>query len=558
MGFFNERSRSSKVGLNPSAVYIIAAVVVLTLLASPNISRQGGTADAADPCATIKVSIGPDVPHDYPGGKRPAPSEETSATLAAFAWQQFLALSWQSSYRQNQKRGTPDTDWSYEQPYQKGVPLVWETYAHRSELRPAGESLTAPFDSPPKYLFENPPKPGPGNPSFTLFNNLDEDNEIGSCDVYLGPGDPAIQPLVLYQAKTNRAEYDYIKQRFGEHQQSKTYKDSSGKEVPSPLYAAQEANKASIKREGKPSRDGINLPAGEINGNEGAIEIKTAFLMVTDENREALEGFFKTEAIFYTKDGDTYHYHNGVFALLGMHIIHKTKSFPDFIFTSFEHKNLRTLKLKDIGFQYILLSPFPNNFEGVNFTYLTEEQKAEINVKLMEEYKTKTVPSGVQVGERQTIVRQTGSSPTIDGHLYPIPKCLDEVTNTVHIELQKLNPKSPWLNYKLIGVQALITRKWAEKPSEGAGPNHFMANFVIESDKFLGNFFGPGFGGDPFGNGHNILFQGKTYNTGGCKGCHGVAQTASGTDFSFLLDYGAGKPVDNPDTIFYVPPPLPK
>jgi hypothetical protein len=38
-----------------------------------------------------------------------------------------------------------------------------------------------------------------------------------------------------------------------------------------------------------------------------------------------------------------------------------------------------------------------------------------------------------------------------------------------------------------------------------------------------------------------------------CKGCHGVAQTAFGTDFNFLLDFGAGKPVNNPDTIFYHP-----
>ena len=70
-----------------------------------------------------------------------------------------------------------------------------------------------------------------------------------------------------------------------------------------------------------------------------------------------------------------------------------------------------------------------------------------------------------------------------------------------------------------------------------------------------------GFGTNPFPtgpknaqgeqNGDNILYKGKTYNMGGCKGCHGVAQTAFGTDFSFLLDFVADKPVVDPDTIIY-------
>jgi len=41
---------------------------------------------------------------------------------------------------------------------------------------------------------------------------------------------------------------------------------------------------------------------------------------------------------------------------------------------------------------------------------------------------------------------------------------------------------------------------------------------------------------------------------GGCKGCHGVAQTAFGTDFSFLLDFGNNKPSVSPATITYYPP----
>jgi hypothetical protein len=82
-----------------------------------------------------------------------------------------------------------------------------------------------------------------------------------------------------------------------------------------------------------------------------------------------------------------------------------------------------------------------------------------------------------------------------------------------------------------------------------------MANFVVESDPFLNNFSGPGFGKNgnaifPAGC-QNTVYKNKIYDNGGCKGCHGVAQTAFGTDFSFLLDFGNNKPSIQPATIHY-------
>lgn len=520
----------------------IGLLAAFVLPASQRASQSGGNNQAV-----AQVTIGPDVPHDVPGGKRLPPSEASNKVLATFAWQQFLALCWQSNYSETKPvRGTADPNWDYTKPYQPGQPLVWETFAHRSELRPAGTPLVKPYDKVPEYLFVNPPKPGSGKPSFTLFNNLDEDNEIGSCDIYLGPGDPATQPVVLYQAKVNRAEYDYMKNTFG-----KSQNDPNGK-----LAKAATANQNSIKNHKKPARDGIDLPAGNNNMagalGEGAIEIKTAFMLVTASNQAMFKDFFQTRAIYYTAKYDPgsgtysdYTYHNGTFALLGIHIIHKTASYPDFIFTSFEH-----VSLAKMPFDYILLSPAPPAYPGSNFNPFNAMVPA-------------GAPTASQFGNRETIIRQGGNSPTSNGQLYPVPPLLDAVTQAFHQQLAKLNPTSVWLNYRLIGVQANITEKWSAKPTADAGPNHFMANHVIESDAFLGNFFGPGFGSNPFPvgpagpdgtkNGDNILFEGKTFNMGGCKGCHGVAQTSFGTDFSFLLDFGVNKPVVNPDTIVYHP-----
>jgi hypothetical protein len=524
---------------------VLASVMLLAL--------AGAGSHAADPCATVQVPIGPNVPHDVPGGMRLPPTDDSNAQLAAFAWQQFLALCWQSDYDTTSfSRGAPDTNWNYSMAYKPGQPLVWETYAHRSELRPSGIALDVPFSKQPLYLFGNKTiTPAPGA-AFNLFNNLDEDSEIGSCSIYLGPadpskGDPTKQHVVLYQAKVNQAEYDYIRMTFGQ-----TQSDPNGA-----LAAAQKANVISIKNNRMPATNGISLPAGDNSlpgsAGEGAIEIKTAFLLVTDENKADLKDFFQTQAIYYTVDYNpnkvpsysNWTYHNGTFALLAIHVIHKTKSYPDFIFTSFEHQSLASKP-----FQFILTSPAPPKYPGSNFNPFNAVPPP-------------NVIDGTQFGVRHLIKRQSGTNPTSNGQLYPIPPCLDTVTQTVHNELKKLNPNSIWLNYRLMGVQANITEKWAPVASEGAGPNHFMANHVVESDAFLGNFFGPGFGGNPFPtgpkapdgsqSGDNILSQRKTYNMGGCKGCHGVAQTAFGTDFSFLLDFGNNKPVNNPDTIFYHP-----
>ncbi|MFC0186321.1 hypothetical protein ACFFJX_29375 [Pseudarcicella hirudinis] len=42
------------------------------------------------------------------------------------------------------------------------------------------------------------------------------------------------------------------------------------------------------------------------------------------------------------------------------------------------------------------------------------------------------------------------------------------------------------------------------------------------------------------------MYKGNLISMGGCQGCHGVAQTTLGGDFSFLMDT-VGKPVQTPD-----------
>ncbi|GJM35045.1 MAG: hypothetical protein DHS20C18_40460 [Saprospiraceae bacterium] len=419
--------------------------------------------------------------------------------IAKFAWEEFLALNWKSSYTTaNPKRGQADNSWSYQSAGAYPDLLVWETYAHRTELRPFFGKIM-PFNSAPHYSFGDTSniKPAPGeNPSFELFNNLDENNEIGSCDVY---AHGSLDQMVLYQAKVNQDEYDYFMQNLEDTTVLKTaISNTFNNLVKYKAYYEGATSSCNCP----PAQNVICLPCGGAqipNGNgatyEGAIEVKTAWRKL-DPAKDDTTRFYMKKVLYYTQGpGETIYYHNAVFGLVGIHIIHKTQNFPDFIFASWEQVDDRNANMN-----YVILDP----------------------------------NTGKETG---------GLKPVLDNQ-HVVPAYLDSVTNKVWSQLKGLNKESIWQYYRLIGVQSLPYNSLAEDPSK----NYYMANFVIESDSFLSVFSGPGFGVDSF-SGNNLIYDTQLFNMGGCKGCHGVAQTSFGTDFSFLLDFGNGKPTFAPDLL---------
>lgn len=417
----------------------------------------------------------------------------TPEQLIQFAWDEFIALTWKSSYSSDGKRDNPDQSWSWNN-YTGAYPdlVVWETYAHRTELRPANAHPMQNFDAAPVYTFEKQPLPANPQANFQLFNNLDENNEIGSCNLYAHYKKYQKTNQVLYQAKVNRDEYDYIKQN---------YPNSSV------LLAATTKTLNNIKQYNAyyqgatstcncPDTEGvICLPCGgsPIPGGTGtytgAMEIKTAWRKLTPEDNPA--DFFVRNAIYYEdgQNGGTT-YNNGDFALIGIHIIHKTTNYPDFIFATWEHVGV----------------------EGDDMAY-----------ELLD-----------------------GSNTIVDDYkrFHPIPAVVDKANKAVHAQMKAKNPNTIWQNYRLVGVQGAPT-------NDTTSFSYFLANYVIESDPALADFHGSGVGA-PFDGGVNILSNGQRLTMGGCKGCHGVAQITLGTDFSFLLDT-VGKPVPEPDILGPLP-----
>ena len=536
-----------------------AVLVFILLIGCPAEKPAEPKPDVAGTAPYLIIS--PTPPKDLPS--RSASLED----VAKFAWQEFLALNWKASIDStnppsaSNPRGKPDPNWNYSMPApQSPNPLTWQTYAQTTELRPNGPLVT-PWDNLgiPVYSYYNPPVQGNGVNN--LWNNLDEDNEIGSCDIYGNyNAQPSPKQLVLFQVRVNKDEYEYLRTSYGPDQNcgpagtGMTYPNCTSS-TGGLLAQAQAAVIKNITQPGYlyypgqtttcdcPPGQAICLPCGNTaTGAEGAIEVKSAWrrLLPTEDASR----FFTATSVYYDlNEAGQLAYYNDAFALVAMHIIHKTTNFPDFIFATFEQ-----VDVEKSDAEYIPLSP--------PFPPVSNPPAA-----------------GTEIPPAVPIVRQTGQ--TNRQEMHPVPAILDQVTENVRKQLVALNPSTVWQYYRLTGVQgasidcpvdlqgaAATTVNCIQKQNSTTctqlNPNYYMANFMVESDPFLNNFSGPGFGnkGNAIfpGDCQNTVYQAQIFNNGGCKGCHGVAQTAFGTDFSFLLDFGNNKPSIVPATVHYYPP----
>ncbi|MBO6515513.1 MAG: hypothetical protein JJ975_03090 [Bacteroidia bacterium] len=468
------------------ALYGILACIVIYLMActgaqSPEEEEEVTTLD-------FEVNFNPFPPKDLS-------ANASDTDLVKFAWEEFLALNWKSSYTENSKRDYPDLNWRWNSD-SSAYPdlLVWETYAHRTELRPYDDQML-PFDAPPHYSFGETLYPANGA-SFTLFNNLDENNEIGSCDVYGHVSEYDKDDMVLYQAKVNRDEYEYIYNNY--NTKAKLLSATSNTLSNIDAYNAYYPGAGSTCNCPVDSNV-ICLPCGDspIPGKsgetyQGAMEIKTAWRILVPEDDPSK--YLTREVIVYEKSNDSIYYDNKVLALIGIHIIHKTTNYPDYVFATWEHKSVQD---NDMG--YVLLDASGNETGPIHANY---------------------------------------------PRLHPIPPLVEESTRQVHQQIAAMNPNSIWLNYRLVGVQGAPT-------NDTSSFSFFLANYVIESDTTLADFHGSSIG-NPHDGQPNILLNGTRYSMGGCKGCHGVAQLTLGTDMSFLLDT-VGKPVVAPDVLEHTP-----
>jgi hypothetical protein len=489
----------------------------------------------AVPPASAQVTLPPnfisaDVPHDVLAG--PSASIQD---LAIFAWREFIALNWVAiDPATTGMRGRPNVNLPVGagflsiKPDQNGnFPLlVWHTYRHKNELFPAAPAQTdASFDSSmPTYNYQSPtPKAAPGA-NFQLFNNLDETSEIGLCQMFAHN-----TTRIAYEAKVSRALFDYA------NQNQLTKRDADGT-YPA-LTAATQNTMYYLALYGGTCGASTNipivsLPCGDAavagDAGEGAIEIKAAWRQLN--SAEAASGrFFMRTVLFYKGDPGTptepgnQTYNNAVYGLVALHIIHKTKSFPVFVFASWEqidnyddatNQNTEALQFTNLGYPNAAIPPFSN-------------------------YPNSPPPPNIPVTRN-----------------HPIHSQIPPVNDAVHAAFTKIDPQTVWQYYKLIGVQAMPVNG---PPSKTASPDdlsyYHLANIVVETNQTLQNFAGslPLITAIPFLNVYLNGAVGSPFQMGGCQGCHGAAGQSNGGDMSVLIGFGPSNAAGPPESIDNAP-----
>lgn len=551
--------------------------------------------------SALTITISPNVPNDIS-----APINLNSA--AQFAWQEFIALNWPAVPQTGalNTRDKPDGSKNFGDPGYFG-PLVWHTFRGKVEIfpgigNPPGYNPSAAasygYDTPPKYIYSNAPATAPpnqggvGTPNgqvlrFSPFGpvtatpwiNLDENSEIGITSMYAGinPAAPSPGNLILFLAKANRTEYNYVAR-------NKWWKNSVVGSNPT-RQAAISSTQAFI---GSNTRDPSPGSPSLVSFPNGTIELKAAWRKLSPAEI-ASKRFYTTKVRYYrtistgpntNKPG----YVDAVFGLLALHIIQKTPSAPYFIYATFSQADN-------------LLDENGNRIEDENGTLIRNQNAPPLDPMVVSQNATSAnpaTPSSIQhftplqsmtdPKKRLFYINTPVQAPpppyvsvqgkvALNKRIHNIPQAIIGVNQMAHSAISAYNqqkgiPSSPWLYYKLVNVQYQPYDKPAGITYQGlpGGPDpstYYQANEVVESDYILQVFSGQfqntplpppsnynpnGFLITDYNNDgtvfKNVAFNGKGYEMGGCMGCHGNAQNA-GAGFSFIFK---GGPVGSPET----------
>jgi hypothetical protein len=561
--------------------WLATSVILLAVLATP---------PSMSLAQTITVSPA-EPPADIPGGAQPATFEDA----AAFAWQEFIALNWPAKAQTgaagdrealdvSKKFGQVDPTFD--------TPLVWETFRHKLEIYPGTGTPHggANYDALPQYFYD-PASVGTtdgqvqacdtADPT-TPWNNLDEQSEIGLDQIFAGagPGAQFTGQQILFEAKANRIEYDYVFQNGW-------YVKNSAPTTATKTYI--QTNKQS------PPPGSTDL----VSFLNGTIELKAAWRELTPA--ELASGRFHVAKVrFYQLSGSAEPcYLDAEWGLVALHIIQKTPTAPYFIYATF-------------GQADNLLTEAGTNVEDEDGNLVANHSLASLDPAIISQNAVSAnppTPSSVQ-----TLTPATGHSTPpakslyyentprntsepqglvyVNRRIHNIPQTVISVNQAAHAAIKAYNlannlSDSPWLYYKLVNVQ------WRpiDKPTPGVdytapdAATYYQANIVVETDYNLQVFSGqmqpaiPTGGGtveDPSGNTKNVAglitdfnidgtpfknvaFNRQESNMGGCMGCHGNAQVTFGSDFSFILlgagfnkqpDVGGPETPANPDKYF--------
>lgn len=411
-----------------------------------------------------------------------------------FAWQNFIALMWPAEPGSHGEPYRPD-DPSVFGDYSGGRVPVWMTWKQSYDLFPGQGEKPRPWDAPngtPDVTCRNV-EVGEGEQIFARVSKFrtvaDEINQA-----FGGPLVDQSGLFVRYEVRVNEAEYEYIR-RNGYYDQANW-----------------------------PSGSSIYLPASD-GDSEGSIEVKAAWRDLSKVPERFHERFFTTEALAVdprTCEGpdeagqptqcDCTPVEAG---LVGFHIAHKTVSYPQWVWTTFEQAD-------NVGDDAVTPTPadmIPSFYDPG--AYEKHPGVPRVN------------PAAHPGASREPAPDDYDTTPINVVRLAQIPTTpstaagKDVSTLALNAEYrQGVLADTVWRYYFLVGSQ------WSTLPS---APYLTPQPYVSPPDFGCEDGAAPAVGGVPF---PQCLLSNVTMETyhqyDSCQNCHQGAQR-SGADFSWLL-----------------------
>jgi hypothetical protein len=306
-----------------AGVVVTVALVALGCSASSQNQSAKMQAKAAVtpswPCALGVPTISSTIPNDSSLTDQP--------TLNCFAWQEFIALNWAAQAGQ---RGVADPNAT---PAQFGTPsatasTVWETYKADTEVMLPGAATPKPWNDPPpapscgtgaSAAVALAEKPGTRVLSMaSAFGDFSLDQTNQASGQWLADQNGN---LVWYEIRLNQDEFNAIVNNQFYNATTQQTTASTGKNPAGASLAYQ-----------------IQLPSGCLQGScpnngpaiTGAIELKAAWRILTNSNQYGR--YLTSQAVLVNNGVCT----NATMGLVGLHIIHKTVTQPQFVWATFE------------------------------------------------------------------------------------------------------------------------------------------------------------------------------------------------------------------------------
>ena len=315
-----------------------------------------------------------------------------------FAWQSFIALTWPSS---PSEAGQPDRSKSIEDWGRPGdlTPMAFGTYKSSESI--FTDRTPTQWGSNLEKLMDTTSTDNQSGRSVGDFSKFDDDTEVVDQLFQASGGTSWLTDqngnLIWYEIKTNYTEFDYI--------------------VSNKLYDV-DAQKDFAQK------NGIWLP-------NGSIEIKAAWRVIPEADYDRLKNRYKIITAMVpqkveVKSKTDYvleDFKETKLGLVGLHIIQKTPSMPQFHWATFEHEDLAPeTNIKESDVDWLLYNPAKYN-EPANQTPVVGKD---------------SITTPVQV------IKDPAAAPREDAIA---------LNDFVKERIASLNPKSVFQYYKLVDSQ---------------------------------------------------------------------------------------------------------